>query len=202
MTNKQIRKEFKFLIQNKELSNLYKFYGNSLDSLYSNRKIRSLYMDTEDFKIYQLSKLNDVGKFKYRFRTYPNTDSHIYKEIKLNTSLGKEKIVKKTNIRELNQIKYELYKDFYLRPSLYIEYERQYKKIDNKIRLTIDNKIKFTIPKNRSLLNYPVIKDFFVVEMKILNDEKIDINKYFFKNPIAFSKYDFGIETIYNKLSI
>ena len=89
MANKQLRKEFKFLIQNKELSNLYKFYGNSLDTLYSNRKIKSLYMDTEDFKIYQLSKLNDVEKFKYRFRTYPNTDSCIYKEIKLNTSSKK-----------------------------------------------------------------------------------------------------------------
>ena len=66
----EFRKEYKFIVDNRKLDNFFNFYDNTLTNLYPNRKIVSLYFDTVDFKLYKKSLLNDVDKFKFRFRLY------------------------------------------------------------------------------------------------------------------------------------
>ena len=80
INNKNTRKEYKFLFSRKEVLKFRKFYGDSLTNLYPNRTIKSMYMDTNDLRLYSLSKQTDVDKFKLRYRTYPNSDAKIYRE--------------------------------------------------------------------------------------------------------------------------
>ena len=79
INNKNSRKEYKFLLTEKEIYKLKIFYGELLVPLFPNRTIESLYMDTVNLEIYKLSKNTDVNKFKLRFRTYPKNDKKIYK---------------------------------------------------------------------------------------------------------------------------
>ena len=66
----EFRKEYKFIVDNRKLDNFYNFYDKIFTNLYPNRKIVSLYFDTVDLKLYKRSLLNDVDKFKFRFRLY------------------------------------------------------------------------------------------------------------------------------------
>ena len=136
----EFRKEYKFIVDNRELDNFYNFYDKILTNLYPNRKIVSLYFDTVDFKLYKRSLLNDVDKFKFRFRQYPSIDTNISKEIKFNTKKGKEKISEKTNFVEFKDIPNQIYRGYNLVPALYVNYYRDYYEIDKKIRVTIDKK--------------------------------------------------------------
>ena len=47
------------------------------------------------------------------------------------------------------------------------------------------------------LHNFEQKYDQNIVEYKLLNEDS-DIEKYFLSNPIKFSKYDYGIQKIYN----
>jgi len=86
-----LRKEYKFVLENKEVLNFFKFYSKSIKKLYPKRKIISLYFDTPDFQLYKNSILNDVDKTKIRFRQYPEKSLKIYKETKINSQNGKKK---------------------------------------------------------------------------------------------------------------
>lgn len=199
INNKNTRKEYKFLLSKKEVLKLRKFYGDSLKSLYPDRTIKSLYMDTNDLKLYSLSKETDVEKFKVRYRTYPNNDIKIYREIKSNNSTGKEKTSKVTKFTSLQEIKFDIHKNFYLLPSLLIKYDREYFQLDSVARLTIDSNLQFNLPKNISLFDKYMSENLFIAELKILKNKNSDLTEYFFSSPLAFSKYDYGIEKMYNR---
>ena len=193
----EYRKEYKFIVGNRELNNFYKFYDKILTNLYPNREIISLYFDTVDFKLYKRSLLNDVEKFKFRFRQYPSVDTNISKEIKFNTKKGKEKISDKTNFQNFEHIPNQTYRGFNLIPTLFVDYHRDYYEIDKKIRVTIDKKIKFSPPKNRSLISIEHSINNIIVEFKLLSSKIEDVSTYFFTNPVAFSKYEVGIAKTY-----
>ena len=163
-----------------------------------------MYFDTIDFKLYNKSILDDVDKFKYRFRQYPSISTNISKEIKFNTNKGKEKISDKTNFQNFKDIPNQTYRGYNLIPTLFVDYYRDYYEIDKKIRVTIDKKIKFTPPKNRSLISKEDSINNIIVEFKLLSSKIEDVSKYFFTNPVAFSKYEVGIvktyPTIWNKI--
>ena len=53
----EFRKEYKFILGNRELDNFYNFYDRIFTNLYPNRKIVSLYFDTVDLKLYKRSLL-------------------------------------------------------------------------------------------------------------------------------------------------
>lgn len=196
----EFRKEYKFIVDNRKLDNFFNFYDNTLTNLYPNRKIVSLYFDTVDFKLYKKSLLNDVDKFKFRFRQYPSIGTNISKEIKFNTKKGKRKISEKTNFVKFKDIPNQIYRGYNLVPTLYVNYYRDYYEIDKKIRVTIDKKINFHVPKDRSLFSKGNSIDNTVIEFKLLTEKIEDISKYFFTNPVAFSKYEKGIENTYSTL--
>ena len=93
------------------------------------------------------------------------------------------------DIKELNEGKLSLI------PAVYTSYNREYYIFDD-LRITVDSKIKFSSHKARSLSNS---KEFSksIVEYKLGNNIN-EIEKYFFLNPIAFSKYQTAISKIYN----
>ena len=193
----EFRKEYKFVLDSRQLNSFYKFYDNNFLNLHPSRRIVSLYFDTIDFKLYNKSILDDVDKFKYRFRQYPSISTNISKEIKLNTKKGKEKISDKTNFQNFKEIPNQTYRGYNLIPTLFVDYHRDYYEIDKKIRVTIDKKIKFTPPKNRSLISKEYSINNIIVEFKLLSSKIEDVSKYFFTNPVAFSKYEVGIAKTY-----
>ncbi len=199
INNKNTRKEYKFLFSRKEVLKFRKFYGDSLTNLYPNRTIKSMYMDTNDLRLYSLSKQTDVDKFKLRYRTYPNSDAKIYREVKSNKSTGKEKTSKVTSFTSFEEINFDVHKNYFLTPSLFIKYEREYFQLDSAARLTIDSNLQFNLPKNVSLLDKYMSENLFIVELKILENKNFDLTEYFLNSPVAFSKYDYGIERIYNR---
>ena len=196
----EFRKEYKFVLDSRQLNSFYKFYDNIFSNLHPSRRIVSLYFDTIDFKLYNKSILNDVGKFKYRFRQYPSISTNISKEIKFNTKKGKEKISDKTNFHNFKDIPNQTYRGFNLIPTLFVDYHREYYEIDKKIRVTIDKKIKFSPPKNRSLISKDNSINNIIVEFKLLSSKIEDVSKYFFTNPVAFSKYEVGIAKTYSTI--
>ena len=193
----EFRKEYKFVLDSRQLNSFYKFYDNNFLNLHPSRRIVSLYFDTVDFKLYNKSILDDVEKFKYRFRQYPSVSTNISKEIKFNTKKGKEKISDKTNFQNFKDIPNQTYRGFNLIPTLFVDYHRDYYQIDNKIRVTIDKKIKFSPPKNRSLISKDNSINNIIVEFKLLSSKIEDVSTYFFTNPVAFSKYEVGIAKTY-----
>jgi len=193
----EFRKEYKFVLDSRQLNSFYKFYDNNFSNLHPSRRIVSLYFDTVDFKLYNKSILDDVDKFKYRFRQYPYVSTNISKEIKFNTKKGKEKISDKTNFHNFKDIPNQTYRGFNLMPTLFVDYHRDYYEIDKKIRVTIDKKIKFSPPKNRSLISKDNSINNIIVEFKLLSSKIEDVSTYFFTNPVAFSKYEVGIAKTY-----
>jgi hypothetical protein len=194
------RQEFKFLVSKKELMSIELFNKKHTKELYPEREILSLYMDTNNLELYKLSSLNDVEKFKVRYRTYPNTDLNIYQEVKTNTRFGKEKFVTKTDFSDLNHIALTYNRGYILYPTMFVGYKRKYLQLDNSVRLTIDSNINYFLPKFRSLDYSKIAIPHIVLEMKNLDNQKIDLTKYFFSNPVAFSKYNFGIEKLFSNL--
>ena len=193
----EFRKEYKFVLDSRQLNSFYKFYDNNFLNLLPSRRIVSLYFDTIDFKLYNKSILDDVDKFKYRFRQYPSVSTNISKEIKFNTKKGKEKISDKTNFQNFKDIPNQTYRGFNLIPTLFVDYHREYYEIDKKIRVTIDKKIKFSPSKNRSLISKDNSINNIIVEFKLLSSKIEDVSTYFFTNPVAFSKYEVGIAKTY-----
>jgi len=193
----EFRKEYKFVLDSRQLNSFYKFYDNNFLNLHPSRRIVSLYFDTVDFRLYNKSILDDVEKFKFRFRQYPSVSTNISKEIKFNTKKGKEKISDKTNFQNFKDIPNQTYRGFNLTPALFVDYHRDYYEIDKKIRVTIDKKIKFSPPKNRSLISIEHSINNIIVEFKLLSSKIEDVSTYFFTNPVAFSKYEVGIAKTY-----
>jgi hypothetical protein len=194
------RQEYKFLVSKKEQMDIEVFSKNSIKELFPEREILSLYMDTNNFELYKQSTLNDVEKFKVRYRTYPNTDLNIYEEIKLNSKLGKEKLVNKTEFNDFESIAPNYKKGYFLFPTLFVQYKRKYFELENSVRITIDSNISYSLPKYRSLDKSKITTSHIVLEMKNLNNIAIDLSKYFFSNPVAFSKYNSGIEKMFPNL--
>ena len=119
--------------------------------------------------------------------------------VKSNNSTGKEKTSKVTSFTSFEEINFDVHKNYFLTPSLFIKYEREYFQLDSAARLTIDSNLQFNLPKNVSLLDKYMSENLFIVELKILENKNYDLTEYFLNSPVAFSKYDYGIERIYNR---
>ena len=196
----EFRKEYKFVLDNRQLDSFYRFYSSNISSLHPNRRIVSLYFDTVDFKLYKKSILDDVDKFKFRYRQYPSISTNIAKEIKFNTKKGKEKISDRTSFENFKDIPNQTYKGLNLIPTLFVDYHRDYYEIDKKVRVTVDKKIKFKQPKNRSLISKDNSINQIIVEFKLLSSKIEDVSRYFFTSPVAFSKYEVGIAKTYQNV--
>ena len=193
----EARKEYKFCLNRNQLLDFKTNFKNQLFKLYPLRDISSLYMDTIDLKIYEESLLNDTEKYKYRYRK--NTDGNISLEIKFNNQNGKFKYKEKTTFKSFSDIKHSIYENRVLYPSLLVDYKREYYKIEDFVRVTIDSDIRFTSTSNRSLSKLSEKEELIILEYKILRKDFIEIENYFIKNPVAYSKYNIGIEKVYKK---
>jgi|OM-RGC.v1.016989864 hypothetical protein len=188
------RIEQKFL-RNTNSSNLFIIKNKKyLKPLYPERKVYSLYFDTDDLTLFKDSQIKDYEKYKIRFRKYDNSNN-LSKEIKFTEKSGKFKIVSPTTLNEFNEIENFFYKGNFLKPSLKVEYVRKYFEYKDN-RMTVDSEIKFSDP----VLKGKVYKlyDLVVHEIKILEKSG---SKFFLSNPvfsaIKFSKYEEGIKKLY-----
>ena len=193
----ETRKEYKFIMSKSELESFKEFNDTNLVTLHQPRYIESLYLDSWALDIYKMSDDLDVDKFKYRFRKA--VDGKIYSEVKINTANGKFKEKTSTEYQNFEQIKSVNYNKMTLHPSLYVFYEREYFNLFDSVRVTIDKNISYKSAECRSLVNLQKRTDKIVLEYKYLDDRKLDIENYFFKNPITFSKYVDGINKVYKE---
>ena len=188
------RKEYKLILNKNELNEFFNKYSDNLENLHSPRIIKSLYFDTLNFSLYRKSKFYDVDTYKFRIRTYPNEKKY-FKEIKFNTSNGKKKLVEELNIKSFKEVGQISFKGTVLYPSLFTEYKRQYFVHEN-CRITLDTSIKVYSHQFRSQVSKINHFQRDILEFKMLTNNP-NIEKYIVKNPVAFSKYKYGIEKLY-----
>ena len=135
------RKEYKFLLNTSQVGGFLQNFENKLIPLYPKRIITSLYFDTVDFFLFNNARLHDTNKMKVRIRTYSN-ESRFFKEIKLNDSFGKRKIVENLKINSFDQANKINYKNLILLPSVYTS--QSWILFIWRLKITVDNEIKFT----------------------------------------------------------
>ena len=189
------RKEYKFVLKNNELENFLFSIRNKINVLYPTRQIASLYYDTFDFLLYKKSRDIDTNKMKVRVRKYGNKNQY-FKEIKLNDSEGKTKIIEELNISHFEEAKYISERNLNLLPAVFTSYTRDYYQYGD-IRLTIDKSIFFSNHTSRSLHKTSYLFPDSVVEYKMASGLP-NVEKSFLMNPVAFSKYQEAISKIYN----
>jgi hypothetical protein len=194
----EYRKEYKIIFSRRELGEIFNFY-QGIETIYQPRNISSVYMDTKKFDIYRENLFNDAEKSKLRFRQY-NEEGQVYKEIKVSNLFGKSKLVEKTDFKSLDDIKEYWYQDRPVYPTSLISYKREYFKFKN-LRITIDSEISYLSTTLHSLINKSIEKNICILEIKLLNEKDRDVEKYFYKQPEAFSKYIDSIKLLYPKSS-
>ena len=173
-----------FMIKNKKY----------MKPLYPERKVYSLYFDTYDLKLFNDSQVKDYDKYKLRFRKYNNSEN-VTKEIKFTNETGKYKITIPTIYKNFTYIENFFYKGNLLKPSLKVEYIRNYFEYKGN-RMTVDSEIKFSDPiiEEKSHKLYDIV----VYEIKILDKAA---SNFISSNPIfsaiKFSKYEEGIKKLY-----
>ena len=81
------RREFKYLVSNDEAKRMVEYLNGicELDS-YAGPKgsysIRSLYLDTDRYHLYQANNVEKLRRFKARIRSYPQGNGNVWLEIK------------------------------------------------------------------------------------------------------------------------
>lgn len=194
----EYRKEYKILFPKREIGKIFDFY-QGIETIFRPRTISSIYMDTKKFEIFKENFYQDSQKSKLRFRQY-NGEGKVRKEIKSNSQFGKSKLVEKTDFMNLDNINELWYQNRLLYPSSLVSYKREYFKFQN-LRITIDSEISYLSTKVHSLVSRSIKKKICVLEIKLLNEIDVDIEKYFYKQPEAFSKYIDSIKLLYPKNS-
>lgn len=191
MSNKlEVRKEYKFRLSEYQFSEIMKKNVENISQLHKKRKIISCYYDTDSLNLYKESISSDVDKYKLRIRTYKDQKIY-YLEVKKNNSAGKFKIVEKLeNMRKFPDTL--PYKSINFYAKAIIEYEREYFKLGDS-RLTVDRNIVYMDCKK---LEQHYEKSI-IVEIKLLSLDSPNIEKYFFGNPVKFSKYENAITKLY-----
>lgn len=191
----EFRKEYKIIATPYEFNNFFSKYNKKISEIYEPRKITSLYFDTIDLSLLSSAKFEDVNLFKARIRKYSNSEK-FYKEIKKNTFSGKYKEIEKLTIESFDQIDKIYINQMTLYPVLFTEYERRYFTLE-KCRITLDSNITFISHSFRSPVKIQINYINKIIEYKPL-DKNFDIEKYIYKNPVAFSKYRVGAGRLYD----
>ena len=184
-----MRKEYKFVMDNIQLSNFLNHFRSDLQVLHKSNNIKSVYYDTSDFYIYRSSLYRDINKFKFRIREY-NNNNQFHKEIKI--SHHQKLKFKSKKFNELNQNNKIYFKNYKLEQKSTVSYSRKYYKFFNS-RLTIDSNIEYQKPRS----NIKFVESINVLELKLFDNSFSDIQRYFPKSPIKFSKFENSITTLY-----
>jgi len=184
-----MRKEYKFLMDNIQLSNFLNYYSSELQVLHKPNNIKSVYYDTSDFFIYRSSMYRDINKFKFRIREY-NNENQFHTEVKI--SHHQKLKFKSKKFSENDQYSKIYFKNFNLEQKSIVLYSRKYYKFFNS-RLTIDRSIEYHKPKS----NIKFLEPSTVLELKLFDNSFTDIQRYFPKNPVRFSKFENSIANLY-----
>ena len=138
------RKEFKFRFKYSECKLLkYNLYKQGMKELYASRLISSYYFDNENLDMYLDSEEGIVPREKHRVRWYNHNDTKINYEKKISSIEGRFKV--SNSISKNNFVKLIKSGNFsnsygYLKPSILIEYNREYFSWQN-VRVTFDSMI-------------------------------------------------------------
>tara|TARA_X000000368_G_C23055286_1_gene723557 strand:- start:617 stop:1261 length:645 start_codon:yes stop_codon:yes gene_type:complete len=209
MKKTEIRKEYKFIENEDSKADHLSHIRNNYKKLHPSRNIQSLYLDTINLKIYNDSLSNDVDKFKIRFRKYEK-NKEIRKEIKINSSKGRYKLVESTIHNSLNEIDTYFYKGLALHPIVTISFHREYYFLGN-VRVTIDTNLKSKLNKFFNLVEPEYFSSKKIIEYKLndsfneeknnftektLIDESTSIEDKLFKSSESFSKYTYSISKL------
>lgn len=191
----ETRKEYKRTVNVSQIISFFKKNKSKLTEIYEARIITSLYFDTVDFGLYKSSIEKDVDTYKARIRTYSN-NNNFYKEIKKNMFSGKSKSIEQLDINSFGEISNIYTNGNSLYPTLFTQYKRRYFNFDNNCRVTLDSNIHFISHQFRTPSKVKICYPKEIIEFKQLN-ENFNIEKYIDKNPVAFSKYKYGVSKIY-----
>ncbi len=191
----ETRKEYKRTVNVSQIISFFKKNKSKLTEIYEPRIITSLYFDTVDFGLYKSSIEKDVDTYKARIRTYSN-NNNFYKEIKKNMFSGKSKSIEQLDINSFGEISNIYRNGNSLYPTLFTKYKRRYFNFDNNCRVTLDSNIYFISHQFRTPSKVKICYPKEIIEFKQLN-ENFNIEKYIDKNPVAFSKYKYGVSKIY-----
>ena len=198
------RIEKKFIYLNGDISYFYFLISGMFIKTFSERKVNSFYLDTENYKDVWDNINGYSDRKKIRLRWYDdlkNSEVFIEKKEKKNFITHKEvsKIGNFGNFNLLNKFinsqdfkKYELkYSNNNLKKTILVEYKRNYYELPNKkLRVTVDNNIKI-------FYNYPlgfINLDKTIVELKYDLKNSSYVNLFVKENKLLnrnrkFSKY-------------
>lgn len=217
-----MRNEKKFIINELEFPALkFLLFSNSFVEFYPQRKISSLYYDTDDLKLFFDSENGISNRQKIRIRWYNDDLSSSTIEYKIKKSeLGDKKFVKISNLDKKDLVRISFLNSskndsnnlfpstidkFYI-PKALISYQRNYFLKDN-LRITYDRLINFNAVFNNNkkiLILNSIPSEYSVLEIKY--EEGDD---YLFYNTIQtlsdklgltltrFSKYSNSIRSLY-----
>jgi hypothetical protein len=199
------RIEKKFRVEQKKLVQLYSWLSkNEAVKIYNDRYIKSIYFDNKSFSSYHDSTEGVVPRKKIRLRNYSKDKSNFNNlnlEIKINSVEGRYKTTK--NIKNYsNCLNNGMHDDFYgiCYPKIIISYKREYYKVYG-YRITVDREIQYDeFDLKRKFLN-KIYENRIIMELKTnYNSSENDINEKFPFEIIRFSKYCFGMESLYKGL--
>lgn len=163
---------------------------------FENRKIFSLYFDTDNFLFYRNHIDGVDNRVKYRLRTYPKTLKkrnlfNLEIKKKVNDQIFKMKIdnfiAYNLFSSRINPISTDLYG--FISPVVAVKYEREYfRSFSSNMRVTVDSNLEyFRVSNYKISLNNCIKKNnFYVREYKHSLNEAIDIK---YENISKFSKY-------------
>jgi hypothetical protein len=167
---------------------------NNGKKIYPNRKINSIYFDTNNFQMFKDSEEGCSPRLKLRIRFY--NDNEFYLEKKESNINNRSKDIKRISIYEKNLF---LTKGIFNRrygvckPKLIVSYHREYFSI-NSARITIDYNIKYQrFDNNKNISEKDVIAE---IKSKNLH-EKDQLSHFFYFPRIRFSKYCRGISSLF-----
>ena len=217
-----MRYERKFTSENQIKDSLYYYlYDINFREAYPSRNITSIYYDTHDFLLYNISEEGISDRSKIRLRFYNQNTDKVIIEYKLKASDQGWKTYSDLSIKENcfhilnlpkpkfnynNKICIPKSIDAYYLPTLLVMYKRNYFiSPEGTIRITLDYEIEYARVREANIyLNNPIgIKTYInVVEIKYnaeISEPEI-INKVSDKLNLTlsrFSKYCNGIQTCF-----
>ena len=195
-----LRYELKFISNTKNFNQIKNiiFSFQNVYKLYPTRTVNSFYLDNE-LNDYFNHTVGENNRMKHRLRTYNDNNMFIYeKKIKKNIFNFKEK----EKCSDINTVRKQLNRNFTLKTS----YQREYYQFKDNFRITFDSKIEFgKLSSSGNLLKKFVKNNFHIIEFKgeeknYTNDQYLisQIMKDFMSLNGKFSKYIYGIDSIYN----
>ena len=187
------RQEKKFRLTQSDfntLKNNLRLQG--METLYSSRKINSLYYDTEDHNMFFDSEEGLLPRKKVRIRWYEDVKEASL-EVKTSSFEGRFKTSNRAQSKEKTLLPESLYDTQYgsVIPSLLVCYSREYFTFES-MRITFDSDIKYV--NKRLSQNVTFVDGECVMEIKVGIDVDEDyIERFMPYSTSRFSKYCRGL---------